>query len=298
MSIVVTTPTGNIGSVVVDRLLAAGRTDVAVIARNPDRLSESVRGRVKVYAGDVTDAASVRKATEGAEALFWLTPPNFGAHDWKAFYEQVAVVAADAVKANGIPYVVDVSSGGADRASGWGPVSYLQIIENALAATGANVLHLRPGFFYENFLMQVEPMAATGKVYYGVPAETVYPMIATRDIGEAAARKLLARDWSGVSILGLHGPAEQPSFAGAARILGEAIGRPVEYVQVPLEAVKGQVMQSGGSASVAEAYAELVAALGRGEQPAEARTPETTTPTTLRQWAEEVLRPAVQSLVK
>jgi uncharacterized protein YbjT (DUF2867 family) len=293
MSIVVTTPTGHIGSVIVDRLLEAGRKDVAVIVRDPARLKESVRGRVTAHQGDLSDKAFVQKATEGAEVLFWLTPPTLTPPDWKAEFEQSAEAGANAVRANRIPYVVNLSSMGADRAEGRGPISYLQIVENALAATGANVLQLRPGFFYENFLPQVEPIKNQGSIFLPIPPETRVPLIATRDIGERAANRILAKDWTGVTILGLHGPADPPTFGEAATIIGDAIGKQVRYVQIPIEAMQEQFRQMGASESFIQGFTAMETALGRGLQPAEPRTPETTTPTTLFAWAREVLKPLV-----
>lgn len=292
MAIVVTTPTGNIGHEVVNHLLEAG-AEVAVIVRDPAKLKPEVRERVTVYQGDLYDAALVQKATEGADALFWLTPPNYNAPDWKASYVQAGAVAVGAIVANRIPYVMHVSSAGADRPSGWGPVSFVHLVENALNETDANVLHLRPGYFYENLLSNVATIKTQGAIYSPVPASISCPMIATKDIAAVAAHRLLARDWTDTEIMGLHGPAAQPSFGEAAAIIGEAIGKPVQYIEIPLEALKPQLLQMGFSESVADGYTELTAALARNEQPAEPRTPETTTPTTLREWATEVMRPMV-----
>jgi uncharacterized protein YbjT (DUF2867 family) len=288
--IFVTTPTGNIGSVVVDGLL--GQADVSVLARNPNKLTPEVREAATVHQGDIMDEATVQKATEGADALFWLTPPDFHIPDWKAAFEQSARVVSHAVKTNKIGHVVYISSGGADR-QGFGPVSFLHIVENAISETGANALHLRPGYFYENFFAQIDPIKHMGKVFFPFGPDVRYPMIATRDIGDVAARRLLARDFSGVEVLGLHGPKQVPSFGEAAQIIGEAIGKPVEFVQIPIEAFKGQLQQIGASQSVVDNYAELMQALERGEQPLEPRTDATTTPTTLSEWAKQVLAPAV-----
>ncbi len=292
--IVVTTPTGNIGHVVTQELIKA-RADVAVIVRDPAKLPPDVRNEATVHQGDMYDTAFVQAATANADALFWLTPPDFHAPEWKALYDKSARVAAAAVSANRIPHVVHVSSGGADRAEGWGPVSFIQTVENALAATGANVLHLRAGYFYENFLGYVGPIRDQGAMYLPIPADVSYPLIATRDIGQVAARKLLSRDWTGNTVLGLHGPASQPTFGQAAQIIGDAVGKPVQYIQVPMDAVRDQFTQMGMSSSVVKGYTELLGALARGEQPLEPRTPETTTPTTLQEWAAEVMRPMVQN---
>lgn len=292
MRIVVTTPTGNIGSVIVKRLLEAG-ADVSVLVRNPDRLSPEVRNQVTVHTGDLLDKDSVLRATEGAQALFWLTPPNYAASDWKVYYKDVAHIAGAVIHTNRIPYVVNLSSTGAHLTEGMGPVSLLQIVENALSATGANVLHLRPGYFYENFLEQVDAIRNAGNIFMPFQADTTFPMIATHDIAEAAARHLLAKDFSGVSFLGLHGPVPQLTIGEAAEAIGAGVGKPVRLITVTMEQAKEQFAQAGLAPSAVEAYGEMFTVMGNNFQPAEPRTPETTTPTTLRQWAEVVLRPLV-----
>lgn len=166
-------------------------------------------------------------------------------------------------------------------------------MENALSETGASVLHLRPGFFYENIQSQVDAIRHTGSIYYPFPPSVKVDQIATRDIGIVAAGKLRARDWSGSQILGLHGPEKQHTFGEIAAIIGDVIGKPVQFVQIPPEALHAQLLQIGASESVADGYVELMSAVGAGLVPAEPRTPETTTPTTFREWAEAVLKPAL-----
>ncbi len=292
MAIVVTTPTGHIGRKIVEYLLDQN-AEVAVIVRDPAKLAPEVRERAIVHQGDLYDTAFVQKVTEGADALFWLTPPNYTAPDWKASYVDSAASAVAAINANRLPYVIHLSSAGADRSSGFGPVSFLHLVENALNETDAHVLHLRPTYFYENYLSNLDTIKTHGAIYSPIPASISYPMIATKDIAAVAARRLQAKDWSGKEIMGLHGPAEQPTFGEAATIIGEAIGKPIQYIEVPLESVKPQLLQIGFSESVASIYPELLDALARNEQPAEPRTPETTTPTTLREWATETLRPLI-----
>src|SRR5262249_36198984 len=85
MSIVITTPTGNIGSRALKQLLQAG-ADVSVIVRQPEKLSDSIRKRVKVYQGSLTDTALVTKAFQGAKAALWLTPPSITHPDADAYH--------------------------------------------------------------------------------------------------------------------------------------------------------------------------------------------------------------------
>jgi uncharacterized protein YbjT (DUF2867 family) len=81
--IVVTTPTGNIGSQVVKNLLAANEA-VRVIARDPARLAAEIRAKVEVVPGSSDDESVLTRALEGAESLFLVVPPSFTTNDNRA----------------------------------------------------------------------------------------------------------------------------------------------------------------------------------------------------------------------
>ena len=76
--IVITTPTGKIGSQLVPLLLAAGEK-VRVISRDPTRLLFDIQGKVEVVRGSADDPAVLNKAFAGAKSLFWVLPPPFRA---------------------------------------------------------------------------------------------------------------------------------------------------------------------------------------------------------------------------
>jgi uncharacterized protein YbjT (DUF2867 family) len=290
MSIVIATPTGNIGHGIVERLLGAGEP-LTLLARHPEKLPESVRQHATVQQGSLLDAAFVARATKGADALFWLTPGDITTPDPPAYYDAIAKSVAGAVQANRIPYVVNLSSTGAHQESGFGPISMLGSVEQAIDGVAQNVVHLRPGYFFENFLMQVEPIRTANSVFGSTAPDAVIPMIATRDIAEVAARLLKERKGSGRQIYGLHGPADL-GFAEATTIIGEAIGRKLTYVPISAEQARQTLLSFGASPAVADLYIEMEEGFNT-LKPAEPRTPETTTPTTLAQWAREVLGPAV-----
>ncbi len=56
---------------------------------------------------------NLRAATEGADALFWLSPPNFTAPSVKAYYAALRDAAAGAIKVNKIAHTVLIGSGAA-----------------------------------------------------------------------------------------------------------------------------------------------------------------------------------------
>ncbi|HZF39144.1 MAG TPA: NmrA family NAD(P)-binding protein [Blastocatellia bacterium] len=288
MSIVITTPTGNIGRRALQQLLEAG-ADVSVIVRQPEKLSDSIRSRVKIHQGSLTDAGLVTKAFQGAKAALWLTPPSLTHPDVAAYHSEMGAVAATAIKESKIPYVVNVSSAGAHLENA-GPISGLRAIERRLKEAAENIVHLRPGFFMENFLQQIEPIKNDGAIYQPLPGDRPYPIIATQDIGDVAAQLLLERNWRGHQIRGLHGPVDL-TFAEATKILSESIGKPVKYVQITPDQAYQAFLGMGASPGFAKALVEMYQALSRPNAIAEPRTPETTTTTTMREWSDKVFRP-------
>jgi uncharacterized protein YbjT (DUF2867 family) len=290
MSIVITTPTGNVGGRALQQLLAAG-ADVSVIVRQPEKLSDSIRGRVKIHQGSLTDARLMTKAFEGAKAALWLTPPNFTHPDPAAYHSEMGAVAATAIKESKIPYVVNISSAGAHLKNA-GPISGVGEVERRLNEVAENIVHLRPGFFMENFLQQIEPIRNNDAVYFPVPGDLPYPFIATQDIGDAAAQFLLKRNWSGHQTRGLHGPADL-TFAEAAKILSESIGKAIKYFQITPDQAYQTFLAVGASPGFANGLVEMYQALSKPNVLVEPRTPETTTPTTLREWSDKVFRPLI-----
>ena len=292
MSLVITAPTGNIGKVLVTKLLDAG-ADLTLVARYPEKVDAAVRDRVKIAQGDLSDAAFMQTATVGADALFLLAPPNFTAPNARDYYQTLVQSAANAIRANEIAHVVVISSGGHSKeGDDLGLIGLIFELENTLSETGANVLYLRCGNFMENFLFQVDAIKSTGAFYDLYRPETLAPFVATRDIAAVAAEKLLNRDWTGINSLAVQGAADV-SFAEAAQILTEATGKEIRHVQVPAEQVTQTYLSMGASPDMTEKFVKMFQAFDDGAYKVEPRTAETTTPTTLRQWAVENLKPLV-----
>lgn len=292
MSIVITTPTGKIGGRALEQLLKAG-AEVSVIVRQPEKLSDSIRSRVKIFHGSLTDAGLVTKAFKGARVALWLTPPDHTPPDVAAYHREMGEIAATAVRETRIPYVVHISSVGAQLPNA-GPVTGVGIVERQLSEVARNLVNLRPGFFMENYLFALDSIKQDGAVYYPFPGDVSFPMIATRDIGDAVAQLLLKTEWSGHQIRGLHGPADL-TFENAARILSESIGKPVRHVQITPEQAYQAYLGFGASPGFAKSYVEMYQTLSQPNSVAEPRTPETTTKTTLREWSDTVLRPLFEA---
>lgn len=262
MSIVITTPTGNIGRALTQSLLDAGQTPI-LIARDPAKVAEFVERGAKVVQGSHSDADLLTAATRGAEALFVLTPPDFTTTDVRASYRPYAEAAKVAIEANQIPYVVHLSSVGADLESGNGPVAGLHANEQILNTVDTNLVHLRPAYFMENTLGQVGGILAANSLFTTFPPNTRLPMIATRDIAAAAARLLIERDWTGRRTVELQG-ASEVSYEEVAAVLSEVLQRKITHVTVPEEAQLEALISMGFSRVAAEGIGELNESISKG----------------------------------
>jgi uncharacterized protein YbjT (DUF2867 family) len=290
-SILVTTPTGNIGRGVVRGLLKEG-INVRVIARDPARLDPDDARRIEVFQGSTDDPSLLERALKGAQALFWCTPPT-EAVDVIGHYTRFAQAAAQAIHANGTPRVVTISSGGKGLAGDAGPISGLHAMEDVIDTTDAAVRHLRCGDFMENFIYQVNPMVNAGAFYYPMRGDVPMPMVTTKDIAAVAVMWLRRDDWTGQAGIGVQGPADL-SMDQAAMVFSKVLERPVQFHGIPVEAYRASMLKNGSSEGETEALIKMWAAVESGIYRAEPRTLETTTPTTLEVWATEHLKPLIQ----
>jgi len=291
MSIVVTTPTGHIGSQLVKDLLAAGEA-VRVIARDPARLAAEVRDRVEVVQGSSDDEAVLMRALEGAESLFLVVPPSFTAKDATAYYLQFTRPVCRAVEAQSVRRVVSVSGIGRKVAVAAGPVTAAFAKDAEIERTGVDFRALWCPGFMENMLRQVDSLKHQGMFFGPSRPDVKAPQVATRDIAASGARLLRDRSWTGQGGLAVLGP-EDLSFDDMAAIMTEVLGKPIRFQSVSGDAYKAQLMKLGASAELAQGLVEMCAAKDNGLDSSEPRTPENTTPTSFRQWCEEVLKPAL-----
>jgi uncharacterized protein YbjT (DUF2867 family) len=180
-----------------ERLLKGGSA-VRALGRSADRLAGLVADGAEAAMGEAADADFLTGAFTGADAVYTLIPPSVQIEDYSAFQDHVGEAIVGAIRESGVGHVVFLSSVGADQPAGTGPIAGLHRQEGRLRSLeGVNVLSLRPGFFFENHLETLGLIKHQGINGSAVAPDTSLPMIATRDIAEAAAEALMARDFSG-----------------------------------------------------------------------------------------------------
>jgi len=286
---------GNTGQVVARSLLAR-QQKVRVVGRSAARLQPFAEQGAEVFIGDAADASSLTKAFHQSDSAYVMIPPDPTSSDFRAFQDRASDAIATAIQQAGVKNVVSLSSIGADKASGTGPVAGLYNLEQKLnQITGANVLHLRAGYFMENTLPQIGAIRMAGSAIGPVRPNLKLPMIATRDIGAAAADALLRLAFRGNQTQELQGQRDL-DYTEAVSIIGKAIGKPdLGYIQAPDNQIRAAMVQMGMSDNFAGLILELAAALNSGHMRAlETPNATNTTPTKFETFVAEAFVPAYQ----
>ena len=291
--IVVTTPTGNIGSKLVKELLSAD-AKVRVIVRDPAKLAPEVRDKVEVVKGSTDDESVLSDAFEGAESLFWVVPPSFRANNDENYYLGFTRPACSAIKRFDVKRVVAVSGLGRGVQVKAGPVTASFAKDVEIERTGVDFRALWCPGFMENMLGSIATIKSDGVFYVPSPPDLRIPFVATRDIAAAGAKLLLDHSWTGQGGVAVLGP-EDLSYDDMALTLTDVLGFPVRFQRITGEALKAQLIKSGANEVFAQGIVDMRAAKANGLDNTEPRTAENTTPTTFRQWCEEILKPAVMS---
>ncbi|MGW5353933.1 NAD(P)H-binding protein [Streptomyces sp. NPDC004031] len=296
--IVVTAPTGNIGRRLLPLLLdpapgGATRETVRVVVRDPARLPAAVRDRVEVVTGSHGDPATVERAFDGADAVFWLVPPDARLtpeQAWSGFTRP----AAKALAGSGVGHVVGVSAlgRGTPVAGSAGLVTASLAMDDLLAGSGAAYRALANPSFFENLLEEAESIRDRGLFTDAADPARRAPMVAVADIAAVAARLLTDRRWRGHADVPVLGP-EDLSPDDLARVMTEQLGRPVRFERQDAGELRAALVGHGLDPAFASGVADMKRAKDAGLDAGVARTPETASPTTFARWCADVLRPAV-----
>src|SRR4051812_12202497 len=107
--IVITAPTGQIGSKIVSALLQQPEP-VRLIARHPAKLPAEIWRRAEIVVGSHRDSEVLDQALAGADTLFWLMPATPAASSPYEAYVTASIPGADAVVRQGVSRVVIVSA--------------------------------------------------------------------------------------------------------------------------------------------------------------------------------------------
>ena len=292
--ITVTTPNGRTGSLVLRQLLDQTE-QLRVISHTPDKLPQAVRDRCEVIAGSLDDAETLKRGFDGAESVFWCIPQSREGNRWSdahEYHHRFAKAAASALSGSSTR-VVAISAGrhGYDDQA---IVAAFSAVEDTINTAGVPVRHLRCAYFMENLLDALPMLVSPGAVFYNGPGDTPLPMVCVADAAAKAVQILMDRSWHDQGHIAVHGPAHL-TFDDIAAVLSESLEKPIRYIQVPDDVLMDNFKRVGFPDGFARALARLLTKEALEAYNIEPRTRETTTATTLREWASSTLLPAYRA---
>jgi uncharacterized protein YbjT (DUF2867 family) len=237
MSILVTGATGTVGSLVVQRLAAAG-ADVKALVRQPGKVS--FPAGVAEVVGDLTDVPSMRTALSSVRTLFLLnavTPDEV----------TQALIALNLAREAGIERVVYLSVIQADQYTNVPHFTGKHTVERMIESLDMPVTILRPAYFMQNERMVQQAIQGYG--VYPMPIGSAgVSMVDARDIADVAVAELLRRDRALTSLprvtLDVVGP-DSLTGESAAKVWSSALGRDVTYAGDDVAAFEGQMASFG-----------------------------------------------------
>lgn len=231
MTILVTGATGNVGSLVVGRLLALGHRP-RVFVRDQGKARTRFGDQVDVAVGDLTDPASLEAALAGASEMFLIST----GYDLAARDQAVA----QAARRQRVKKLVKLSS--ADARHNIGSGVFHARGESAIRAAGINFVFVQPAGYMTNALGWAASIKAGG-VVRSCTGDGRIPMIHPADIADVAVAVLLT-DAHDRTALPITGP-EALSFAQMTAKIAEAIGRPLSYQPVTEQQAREQRIAAG-----------------------------------------------------
>jgi uncharacterized protein YbjT (DUF2867 family) len=235
--VLVTGATGQQGGAVAAALLSRGHR-VTALTRKPDgegarRLASAGAG---ILAGDLGDAASVQQAAEGVDTMFLM------GNSYEAGPEEETrqgIIAADAAKAAGIGHLIYSSVGNADKNTGVPHFESKVRVERHIAGLGVPYTVSAPVGFMEN---AVAPWGIAGLRQgvhaFAMPPNRALQLVAVADIGAFVA--VLAERREQVFGRRIDIAGDELTGEDQAKILSQAIGRPIAYQALPIAAMREQ----------------------------------------------------------
>jgi uncharacterized protein YbjT (DUF2867 family) len=273
----VTGSTSAVGSVIVRRLMSMGK-EVRRVSR-----SEGV---------SMDDAAALHRAFSGVDGAFIMIPFDMQAPDLHQREIEIGARLAAVIRSTGVKRVVLLSGLSAPLKKGSSLGAAL--MEDQLNSMNIpELLHLRAGFFMENFFKGLGFIQQAASGIFSTPfhGDIPMPMIAAKDIGEIAAQALTEISFDRPRVLELPGP-KRHTMQEATQVLGSLIGNAdLKYVQSSLEESREGMRVMGLSQSFIEAVLETAASFNNMDQwGRQESSPSSLTPTTLIEFAELELR--------
>jgi uncharacterized protein YbjT (DUF2867 family) len=290
--IVITGATGQTGSKIAE-LLIGKKDKIRVIGRSAERLTRFLDKGAETMIGDQSDAQFLTNAFAGADAGYLMIPPKFDSPNVRKYYNSLGDAAITAIRKSGIRKIVFLSSLGADKDEGTGPVLGLHDVERKLELVKTtDIAFLRAGYFMENTLMNISMIKTQRIIGNHIAADAPILTVATKDISMKAADLLSSRTFMGHVTVELFG--HRISYQEMTKIIGDRIGMPdLKYVQFSEKDAITGLVSMGLSLNIAESFVEMSQGISTGKITTVSEDPnKPTAPTKFTEFVNDLFIPA------
>ncbi|MCH7768786.1 MAG: NmrA family NAD(P)-binding protein [Nitrospinae bacterium] len=225
--VLVTGAGGKTASYVVEQLIEEGFPVRALVRRLDERSDRLTSLGAEVVVGDFLDIESLRSAMAGLKRAYFCYPP---ADRLLEATTNFAIVAKEV----SLEALVNMSQFEVRDAHPSHLANQHWLGERVLEWADVGVTHIRPTFFAEmSLILNGKTIASEGKMYlpYG---DGKHAPVSAEDIARVVVGVLTNPGPHTGEIYKVTGP-EDLSIAEIAEIFNTALGKPVEYVDIPLE---------------------------------------------------------------
>ncbi|MFT3711374.1 MAG: NAD(P)H-binding protein [Archangium sp.] len=251
MKFLITGATGNIGSLVTERLIARGERP-SLFVRDEKKARKQFGKRVELRVGDLSDAESLKAALVDVDTLFLLnTGTELGERD---------ELAARVVKSSSVRRVVKLSTLDVETKVGTGP--WHARGEAALRRCGAKFTFLRTAAFMSNALGWAPAIQHSG-VLRSSAGDGRIAFIHPHDIADVAVHALVTREHDDETLV-ITGPAAL-SYGEMAETIGRAIGKSVRFESISDAQARKMASAWAESPEYAEALVDIWRAIREGK---------------------------------
>jgi uncharacterized protein YbjT (DUF2867 family) len=233
--ILVTGATGHQGGTVLRHLKARGHRLRALVRDKNKPASKALQGLgVEVLHGSFEDASSLEQAARYVDAAFLMGSPF---EKGPAGEQAQGIAAIDAFRTADVPYVVYSSVASASQHTGIPHFDSKFAVENHLRSSGLPFAIVGPTAFMENVISPFSlPALRQGQLGFGIPAEKPVQQVALDDIG--AFDTLVLENPTKFRRQRVEIAGDEITGLQQAEILSRYAGRPVQYREIPLAAIR------------------------------------------------------------
>ena len=250
----VTGASGHLGQLVISNLLETHKIPASKIiatTRNPEKLANLAAKGVSVRTADFENTANLAEAFKGATRLLLISTDAIDRPGRRLEHHSNAIAAAEKA---GVAHIIYTSMPNPENS----PLLIApdhEGTEKALAASKlAGWTVLRNHWYFENLFYSL-PHAIKSGTWYTAAGDGKIAHIAREDLAKAAAAALASNETAKKTYT-LSG-AEARTTAEIAKLVSDAVGKPISVVQVPLDGLVQGMVGSGMPEVIARVFASF-----------------------------------------